>query len=82
MKCTEDNRYLIILFSDYSSGTVKYYLKIWDRETKQYKKIDGKEIISSIEDTDGFTVGKRKNLIAISQKDGVIKIINIKRAKK
>ena len=81
MKCTEDNRYLIILFSDYSSGTVKYYLKIWDRETKQYKKIDGKEIISSIEDTDGFTVGKRKNLIAISQKDGVIKIININTGK-
>ena len=81
IQCTKDNHYLVILCSDHSSDKTKYYLKIWDRTAKQYKEIDGDEKILNIEDENGFAVGKKKNLIAISQKDEVIRIINIDKGK-
>ena len=56
-------------------------MKIWDRTAQQYKEIDGKEKILNVEDENGFAVGKKKNLIAISQKDEVIRIINIDKGK-
>ena len=81
IQCTKDNRYLVMLCSNYSSDETKYYLKIWDRTAQQYKEIDGKEKILNVEDENGFAVGKKKNLIAISQKDEVIRIINIDKGK-
>lgn len=70
-----------MLCSNHSSDETKYYLKIWDRTAKQYKEIDGDEKILNVEDENGFAVGKKKNLIAISQKDEVIRLINIDKGK-
>ena len=81
IQCTKDNHYLVMLCSNYSSDETKYYLKIWDRTAQQYKEIDGKEKILNVEDENGFAVGKKKNLIAISQKDEVIRIVNIDKGK-
>lgn len=74
---TKDDRYLIFTFETYKNHTGQYYLKIWDRKNKDWRKINGKEKILNIESEDDFAIGRTTNVIAVAKNNGAIEIINI-----
>lgn len=74
---TNDNRYIIFSFRNSDDDEFKYYLKIWDRKNNDWKAIDGKERIADLESEKGFSVGKKRNIIAVAKNNGQVQIIDI-----
>ena len=77
VKKTRDDRYIIFSFAKYDNGGIKNFLKIWDRKNNNWKVIEGKEKIEDLENEKGFSVGKKRNMIAVAKNNGQVQIIDI-----
>lgn len=80
LSLTVDDKYLIVtdfqVDGDFSTKS-PVYLKVWDLENNQWKRINGKEKHKKIMSRDSVILGKEKPVIAVQKESGEIEIFNL-----
>ena len=74
---TNDNRYIIFQGYNYKNNTRKYYFKVWDIESNEWKKINGKQEIMNTAEGNSVAVGRKNNIMAVYKNSGRINIIDL-----
>ncbi len=77
---TADDKYLVVADLQNSvdfSSEASCYLRVWDLENNQWKRINGKEKHKKIMSRDSIILGKEKPVIAVQKENGKIEIFNL-----